>query len=670
MTTNELGHFMSRAVTPLDLANTIRVLTMDAVEKVGSGHPGMPMGMADVATVLFTRHLRFDPKAPRWPNRDRYVQSAGHGSMLIYSLLYLTGYDGVPLEQLEQYRVLGSKTPAHPEYGHTEGVETTTGPLGQGIATAVGMALAEQLLEARWGTELVDHHTYVIAGDGDMMEGVSHEAAALAGHLRLRKLIVLYDDNHVSIDGPTTLAYSDDVVERFRAYGWEAERVDGHDPDAVDAAIGRAKAASRPSLIACRTTIGKGAPKKGGTAAAHGSALGAAEVAAAREALGWTYPPFVIPDEILAEWRRLGSRGAPLREAWERQLAALPGDRRAAFDSSLAGELPSDLVARVNGLKARLSQEKPEVATRKSSEMALEVLVDAIPEMVGGSADLTGSNNTKTKGMAEVGPGSFAGRYVHYGVREHGMMAAMNGMALHGGVIPYGGTFLVFTDYCRPSIRLAALMGIRVILVGTHDSIGLGEDGPTHQPVEHLASLRAMPNLLVFRPADAVETAECWLAALESRHAPSVMALSRQNLPTVRTTHTDENLSGRGGYVLAEADGDRQATILATGSEVIVAIAARDQLQDAGIGTAVVSLPCFELFDRQPESYRASVLGHAPRVAVEAASPFGWTRYVASEDDVIGMRSFGASGADKVLYKHFGITADAVAERVKRCLAS
>jgi transketolase len=656
---------MSRAVTQQNLANTIRALAMDAVEKAGSGHPGMPMGMADVATVLFTRHLRFDPGAPGWPDRDRYVQSAGHGSMLLYSLLYLTGYESMTLEQLERYRVLGSKTPGHPEHGHTAGVETTTGPLGQGIATAVGMALAEQLLEARWGSDLVDHRTYVVASDGDLMEGVSHEAAALAGHLCLHKLIVLYDDNHISIDGSTNLAYTDDVVERFHAYGWEAERVDGHDLEAVDAAIGRAKAAARPSLIACRTIIGKGAPKKGGTAAAHGAALGAAEVAAAREALGWPYPPFVIPDEILAAWRESGRRSVPLRESWEGRLAKLPGDRRAAFEGALAGTLPADLDARIDGLKRRLTQEKPEIATRKASEVALEVLVDAIPLMVGGSADLTGSNNTKVKGMAEVGPGSFAGRYIHFGVREHGMMAAMNGMALHGGLIPYGGTFLIFSDYCRPSIRLAALMEQRVILVGTHDSIGLGEDGPTHQPVEQLASLRAMPNLLVFRPADAVETAECWQAALEHVHNPSVMALSRQNLPTVRTTHSEENLSARGGYVLAEAEGDRQATILSTGSEISIAMAARDLLRKEGLRVAVVSLPCFELFDQQPSEYRRAVLGTAPRIAVEAASPFGWTRFVASEDDVVGMRSFGASGDYKEVYKHFGITAEAVAALVK-----
>ncbi len=660
---------MSRDVTSQDLANTIRALAMDAVEKAGSGHPGMPMGMADVATVLFTRHLRFDPKVPGWPNRDRYVQSAGHGSMLLYSLLYLTGYEDVPLEQLERYRVLGSKTPGHPEHGHTAGVETTTGPLGQGIATAVGMALAEQLLEARWGSEIVDHFTYVIASDGDLMEGVSHEAAALAGHLALRKLIVLYDDNHISIDGPTSLAYTDDVVERFHAYGWEAERVDGHDPEAVDAAIGRAKAASRPSLVACRTIIGKGAPKKGGTSAAHGSALGAAEVAAARVALGWPYPPFVIPEEILAAWREYGRRGAPLRESWEGRLAGMPGEKRAEFERAQAGRLPSDLDARIDGLKRRLAEERPEIATRKASELALEVLVDAVPEMIGGSADLTGSNNTKTKGMVDVGPGAFGGRYIHYGVREHGMMAAMNGMALHGGLIPYGGTFLIFTDYCRPSIRLAALMEQRVILVGTHDSIGLGEDGPTHQPIEHLAALRAIPNLLVFRPADPIETAECWQAALESAHTPSILALSRQELPTVRTTHSEDNLSARGGYVLAEAEGNRQATILSTGSEIAIAMAARDLLRSAGTSVAVVSLPCFELFDQQPASYRADVLGAAPRVAIEAASPFGWTRYVASEDDVIGMRGFGASGAYKEVYKHFGITAEAVAELVKRRLA-
>ena len=652
----------SGSVTHDDLANTIRALAMDAVEAAGSGHPGMPMGMADIATVLWTKHLKFDPHHPEWPDRDRFILSNGHGSMLLYSLLHLTGYPDMRMEDLEHYRKLGWRTPGHPEHGHSSGIETTTGPLGQGIATSVGLAIAEAHLAARFGSELMDHRTWVFAGDGDMMEGVSHEAAALAGHLRLKKLTVLYDDNSISIDGPTTLAYSDNVVERFEAYGWATARIDGHDPAAIDAAIKTALDTDRPCLIACKTVIGKGAPNKAGTSKAHGSALGADEVAGARKELGWEYPPFEVPEAIRAVWREAGERGKNPFEEWTSRLES--ASERAAFEHAFSGNLPEGFDGALAELKAKFAKEKPTLATRKASEETLKVLTELVPEMIGGSADLTPSNNTKTPSTADIEPGNYAGRYVRYGVREHGMMAAMNGMALHGGVIPYGGTFLTFSDYCRPSIRIGAIMGSRAILVGTHDSIGLGEDGPTHQPIEQLAALRAIPNLLVLRPADSVETAECWEVALRHRDRPSVLALSRQNLETFRDDH-GENRCDYGAYVLAEADGGRQATILSTGSEIGIAMAAREQLAAAGIKVAVVSMPCWELFERQDGAYRDKVLGSAPRVAVEAASPFGWTRYVAREADVVGMTTFGASGDYEEVYKHFGITPEAVADRVR-----
>jgi transketolase len=656
------------AIDHARLANALRTLAMDAVERAKSGHPGMPMGMADVATVLFTRFLRFDSADPAWPDRDRFVLSAGHGSMLLYALLHLTGHADMTLDELKRFRQLGSRTAGHPEYGHTAGIETTTGPLGQGLANAVGMAIAERMLAARFGADLVDHHTYVVASDGDLMEGISHEACSLAGHLRLAKLIVLFDDNAITIDGPTALAVSDDQQARFAAYGWRTEAVDGHDREAVAAAIERARGADRPSLIACRTVIGKGAPTKQGTAATHGAPLGAEEVARARDALGWPFPPFEVPDDVRAAWAEAGRRGRPLREAWAGRLDAAPEERRAAFRRALEGELPAGLPATIAAYKRRLAEERPNWATRKASQEALEVLTTAVAEMVGGSADLTGSNNTNTRATPPLRMEDFGGRHIHWGVREHAMVAAMNGMALHGGIVPYGGTFLVFTDYARPAIRLAALMGLRVIVVATHDSIGLGEDGPTHQPIEHLAALRAIPNLLVFRPADAVETAECWQAGLEHRAGPSVLALTRQNLPALRSVHTDDNLSARGAYVLAEAAGPRDATLLATGSEVSLALEARDLLAAEGIAAAVVSMPCWELFERQEEAYRAAVLGEAPRVAVEAASPFGWTRYVASEADVVGMTGFGASAPYKDLYRHFGITPEVVAARVRHHL--
>jgi len=651
------------------LANAIRALSMDAVQAANSGHPGMPMGMADAATTLFSQFLKFDPADPHWPDRDRFVLSAGHGSMLLYSLLFLTGYAAPTLDDIRRFRQLGSPCAGHPEYGHLPGIETTTGPLGQGIATAVGMALAERILNARFGDDLVDHRTYVIAGDGDLMEGISQEAASFAGHLKLNRLIVLFDDNHISIDGPTSLADSTRTLERFDAMGWTTMACDGMDGEAVAKALAAAQTSDKPVLIAARTTIGFGAPTRAGTSKAHGEALGLEEVAGAREKLGWPYPPFVIPDDILAQWRAIGARGSALRDAWRERRNKVPPETLKAFYEALEPQVPMSVSHALKEFKKKTSAEKPSLATRKASETALEVVNATLDKTIGGSADLTGSNNTRTKGMKEISANDYSGRFIHYGIREHGMAAAMNGLALHGGVIPYSGTFLVFSDYARPAIRLAALMGIRAIHVMTHDSIGLGEDGPTHQPVEHLAALRAIPNLLVFRPADAVETAECWDIALAEAKRPSVLALTRQNLPTVRTTHTDENLSRKGAYELAPAEGEAKVTFFATGSEVEIALAARALLATDGIGARVVSMPCWELFDAQSETYRESVLGPGTvKVAIEAAASFGWDRYLGEHGRFIGMKSFGASAPAKDLYKHFGITADAAAEAARSLL--
>ena len=643
------------------MADAIRALSMDAVERAKSGHPGMPMGMADVATVLFSKFLKFDPRDPHWPDRDRFVLSAGHGSMLLYSLLHLTGYPDMTLDELMRFRQLGSRTAGHPEFGHATGVETTTGPLGQGLADAVGMALAERILNARFGDTLIDHRTYVIAGDGCLMEGISHEAISLAGHLKLSKLIVLFDDNSISIDGPTGLSVSDDQLARFEASNWSVVAVDGHDTDAVAAALERAQRSDRPSLIACRTVIAFGAPTKAGTAAAHGAALGAAEIEGARARLGWTFPPFEVPSDILSQWRAVGARGANASAAWRERLAAAPIVLRHEFERRARGELAEGWRAAIEGVKAKAASEAPKLATRQASGNVLDALAPAMPELVGGSADLTGSNNTRAKTQKPVTAKDYGGSYVFYGVREHEMAAAMNGMALHGGIVPYGGSFLTFTDYCRPAIRLSALMGIRVIYVMTHDSIGLGEDGPTHQPVEHLAALRAIPNLNVFRPADPVETAECWELALAAERTPSVLTLTRQAVPTLRRG-IGENLSARGAYVLAEAEGQRRATLLATGSEVSIAMQARDLLAKKGVAAAVVSMPCWELFEAQPEDYKVAVLGAAPRIAVEAASAFGWDRYIGTTGAMIGMTGFGASAPAEDLYGHFGITAEKVAE--------
>ncbi len=655
------------SVTQRDMANAIRALAMDAVEKAKSGHPGMPMGMADVATVLFTQFLKYDPTDPHWPDRDRFVLSAGHGSMLLYALLYLTGYGSVGIDDIKNFRQLKSRTPGHPEIGHTDGVETTTGPLGQGFANAVGMALAERMLAARFGAEIVDHFTYVIAGDGCLMEGISQEAAALAGHLRLSRLVVLWDDNAISIDGPTSLTMSDDQPARFRALGWHVQEVEGHDPDAVAAAIRAAQASPLPSLIGCKTTIAYGAPKKAGTAASHGSPLGAEEIAGAREKLGWPHGPFEVPEAILSAWRDAGRRGSAERAAWAERRAVLPADVRETLDRTMAGKLPATFDAAFSDLKRKLVEEAPKLATRQSSQKVLEALVPAIPELVGGSADLTGSNLTQTKAMQPVTADDYSGRYIYYGVREHGMGAAMNGIALHGGLIPYGGTFLVFSDYCRPAIRLSALMKARVIWVMTHDSIGLGEDGPTHQPIEHLASLRAIPNLLVMRPADAVETAECWALALQSADRPSLLALTRQGLPALRKTYEDENRCARGAYRMAEAEGGAaQVTLFATGSEVAIAMAAREALQADGIATTVVSVPCWKLFDMQPQGYRDEILAKGTtRIAVEAGSPFGWERFVGSDGTIVGIETFGESGPGDELYEHFGLTPDAVAKTAR-----
>ncbi|WP_205944494.1 transketolase [Pelagibius litoralis] len=665
MTTAQLETEAAIEVAPRDLANAIRALSMDAVEAAQSGHPGMPMGMADVATTLFTRFLKFDPGAPDWPDRDRFVLSAGHGSMLLYALLHLTGYPDMTLQELKRFRRLGARTAGHPEYGHAAGIEMTTGPLGQGIATAVGMALAERMQSARHGDGLVDHHSYVIAGDGCLMEGISHEAIDLAGHLKLSKLIVLFDDNGISIDGSTDLATSMDQPARFAAAGWHVQSIDGHDTAEIAEAIERAKASDQPSLIACKTVIGFGAPHKQGTAATHGSPLGTEEVAAAREALGWPYEPFKIPETILMAWRGAGLRGRQERKRWEERLAAATPDARRCFEDGLSGALPSDFDETVTAVKRRFAEEAPKLATRQSSQEVLEALAGALPNLIGGSADLTGSNGTRTSGYQPVSAECFGGNYIHFGVREHAMAAAMNGLALHGGFIPYGGTFLVFADYGRPAMRLSALMGLRVIHVMTHDSIGLGEDGPTHQPVEHLAGLRAIPNVLVFRPADAVETAEAWQCALNEEATPSILCLSRQGLPTLRRRHITVNSVALGGYLIRKVKGDRDVTLLASGSEVSIAMEAAEQLSAEGLQAAVVSMPCWELFQRQSPAYRRAVLGAAPRLGIEAAVRDGWDRWLREGDRFVGMQGFGASAPAPDLYQYFGVTVDAAVKAAR-----
>ncbi|MEA2953004.1 MAG: transketolase [Alphaproteobacteria bacterium] len=645
------------------MASAIRVLAMDAVEQAKSGHPGLPMGAADIATVLFTRFLKFDPTDPAWPDRDRFVLSAGHGSMLIYALLHLLGYEKMTIDEIKRFRQLGSLTPGHPENFITQGVETTTGPLGQGLANSVGMAIAERHLAAEFG-DIVDHRTYVLASDGDLMEGISQEAIALAGHLKLARLIVLFDDNGISIDGPLSLADSVDQVKRFEAAGWAASRVDGHDADAIAAAIEKAQQSDRPTLIACRTTIGFGAPTKAGSEKAHGSPLGADEIAATRKAISWSEAAFEIPAGVRDAWQAAGRRSNGARKAWEQKLKALDPAKRAELERRLRGELPKDkLAAAVRAAKEKLVAAPKEIATRIASENALEVLVPVLPELVGGSADLTGSNNTRAKSMKTLSAADYGGHFIHYGIREHAMASAMNGMVLHGGIIPYSGTFLIFSDYCRPAIRLAALMGERVIHVMTHDSIGLGEDGPTHQPVEHLASLRAMPNLLVFRPCDTVETLECWQLALEARESPSVLALTRQNLPQLRLKLDEENRCARGAYEIAPAEGKAAVSIFATGSEVSVAMAARKLLAERDIAARVVSVPCFELFFAAPDDYREFIIGTAPvRIGIEAAVRQGWDQIIGSDGVFVGMSTFGASAPAKDLFKHFGITPEAIVQ--------
>ena len=652
------------SVSPVKMADAIRVLSMDAVHAAKSGHQGAPMGLADVATVLWTKFLKYDAAKPDWADRDRFVLSAGHASMLIYSLLHLTGSKAVTMDQIRNFRQWGSNTPGHPEYGHTPGVETTTGPLGQGIATAVGMAMAERSMNARYGDDLVDHRTWVIAGDGCLMEGISHEAISLAGRLKLSKLTVLFDDNNTTIDGAATIAETGDQVARFKAAGWAVKAVDGHDHGKIAAAMRWATRQSVPTMIACKTKISKGAGAKEGDVHGHGYSLFDEEATLAREAMGWPHAPFEMPDDVVEAWRKAGRKGASQRRKWDARLKA--SDKGADFTRAMKGDLPAGAFDALQAHIDKMITDPAVNATRAHSGSALAALTPSIPEMIGGSADLTGSNNTYVKGMVPFDLPDYAGRYVHYGVREHGMAAAMNGMALHGGVIPYSGAFMVFSDYSRASIRLGALMGVRVIHVMTHDSIGVGEDGPTHQPVEHLASLRAMPNLLLFRPADAVEAAECWQAALLEKRMTSVMALSRQKTPVVRTVAAAENLSAKGAYELAAAEGEAQVTIFASGTEVGIAMEARKLLQAGGVGTRVVSTPSWELFERQPARYRDAVIGNAPvRVAVEAAVKFGWERFIGENGAFVGMTGFGASAPAERLYKEFGITAEAVVEAAK-----
>ena len=643
------------------MANAIRGLAMDAVEKAKSGHPGLPMGAADIATVLFTQFLKFDAAAPAWPDRDRFVLSAGHGSMLLYALLYLTGNKDMTLDQIKNFRQLGSLTPGHPENFHTKGIETTTGPLGQGIATAVGMALAEKMLAAEFGKKVVGHHTYVLASDGDLMEGVSQEAIAMAGHWKLNKMIVLYDDNGISIDGPTSIADSVDQVKRFKSAGWAAELIDGHDPKAIAAAITRAQKSTKPSLIACKTTIGFGAPTRAGTAKAHGEALGADELKGAKEKLGISLEAFSVPDDVLKAWREAGSRGAAARQEWEGVFAELGPRKRAEFERRMRHERPATLAKALRAHKKALLETPQNIATRKSSESAIEAIAAAMPmEFLAGSADLTGSNNNKAKSAVAFSAKTPKGRFIHYGIREHGMAAAMNGIFLHGGFAPNGATFLVFTDYARPAMRLAALMGTGVVYVMTHDSIGLGEDGPTHQPVEHLAALRAIPNMRVFRPCDAVEVTECWELALNRVDGPTVLALTRQNLPQLRTSAPNDNPCAHGAYELVAAHGDAKVSLFASGSEVEIAVAAQKQLAERGIASRVVSVPSLELLLAQPADRQKAIIGNAPvKIAIEAAVRWGWDAVIGQDGEFVGMHGFGASAPAKDLFKHFGITAEA-----------
>ena len=654
-----------------DMANAIRFLSIDAVQAANSGHPGLPMGAADIATVLFTKFMSCDPKTPDWPDRDRFVLSAGHGSMLLYSILYLMGYEDIDIDQIKNFRQFGSKTAGHPEYGHAAGIETTTGPLGQGLANAVGMAMAERKLNAEFGDDIVNHYTYCLAGDGCLMEGISQEAITLAGHQKLNKLIVLWDDNNISIDGEISMTDSTNQHARFEASGWNTIAIDGHNYEAIEKAIETARNSDKPTMIACKTTIGFGSPNRAGTAKAHGAPLGDEEIALTREALGWSHKPFKVPEDILDAWRISGLNSCKEHKAWEKRIAALDAEKRGEFERRMRGETPSSLADAIAKMKKDLAKEQPKMATRQSSQAVLEVVNEVVPETIGGSADLTGSNNTKTSQTEAFTAEHRSGRFIHYGIREHGMAAAMNGIALHGGLIPYSGGFMIFSDYCRPSIRLAALMGIRAIHVLTHDSIGLGEDGPTHQPVEHMAALRAIPNLMVMRPADTCETAECWQLALESQSTPSAIALTRQGLPTVRTEFSQDNKCAFGAYELSTASDDAKVSIFATGSEVHLALAAQTELEDAGIPTRVISVPCFELFEEQSAEYQNAVLGTAEvNIGVEAAIKQGWERFIGTTGTFIGMDSFGASAPAGELFEHFGITSDAIVAAAKSKLGS
>ncbi|MFN7662388.1 MAG: transketolase [Alphaproteobacteria bacterium] len=650
-------------MTLKDQANAIRILAMDAVEKAQSGHPGMPMGLADVATVLFSKFLKFNPQDPQWPDRDRFVLSAGHGSMLLYSLLYLTGYKKMTLEELKNFRQLGARTAGHPEYGLCPGIETTTGPLGQGLGNAVGMALAERGMRARFGKDIANHKTYVIVGDGCLMEGISQEVISFAGHQKLNNLIVLFDDNAITIDGPTSLSTSENHLKRFEACGWATKAIDGHDYEQIEKALSEAQSADRPVLIACKTIIGYGSPKKAGTSDAHGAPLGTEEIAETRKQLGWAEErSFEIPDDILRAWRQVGCRSAHVHKEWQTRFNKLSADQKRLFDSMHQGDISETLGAGLKDFYQKIAAEKPKIATRKSSEKVIEQLLQHIPNLWGGSADLTGSNNTKVPSMGSVTPENPGGQYIYYGIREHGMVAIMNGIALHGGFIPFGGTFLAFTDYCRPAIRLSALMKQRVIYVMTHDSIGLGEDGPTHQPIEHLWSLRLIPNLNVFRPADTIETAECWELALGSRETPSILALTRQNLPTVREV-SSENLCSKGGYVLQENKA-AVVTLIATGSEVSLALDTMALLKEKGVVARVVSMPCTRLFDQQPKAYQQAVLGQGLRVALEAGHPLGWRTYVGEQGLTLGIETFGESAPIHKLYDHFGLTAEKISKKI------